>query len=208
PAAGFAADRSRLLLEDGTVIPMPLDGRHNARNLLLAMAVAQELGVSQPALSALAVEVPGGRSRRVAIGGVEVLDETYNASPEAMLAALELLASTAPDPAAACFGPCRRYAVLGTMLELGDQSLVLHRQVAARARQLGLDGLVIVAAGEEGEAMLEAGAGLARLVRVDTPALALDPLVSWLKPGDLLLLKASRGVALEQLLPLLQAVLI
>ena len=208
PEAGFSASRSRLRLEDGTAIPNPLDGRHNARNLLLAMAVAQELGVSQPALSALAVEVPGGRSRRVAIGGVEVLDETYNASPEAMLAALELLASTAPDPAAACFGPCRRYAVLGTMLELGDQSLVLHRQVAARARQLGLDGLVIVAAGEEGEAMLEAGAGLARLVRVDTPALALDPLVSWLKPGDLLLLKASRGVALEQLLPLLQAVLI
>ena len=56
--------------------------------------------------------------------------------------------------------------------------------------------------------MLSAGAGLGRLVRVDTPAQAFDPLVSWLKPGDLLLLKASRGVALEQLLPLLQAVLV
>ena len=90
------------------------------------------------------------------------------------------------------------------MLELGDQSLALHREVAARALSLGLDGLVVVDGGPEGEAMLAAAQGLARLERVDTPAGAAEPLCQWLEPGDVLLLKASRGVALEQLIPLLQ----
>jgi UDP-N-acetylmuramoyl-tripeptide--D-alanyl-D-alanine ligase len=90
------------------------------------------------------------------------------------------------------------------MLELGDQSLALHRQVAGRVRELGLDGLVVVAAGAEGDAMVEAAAGLARLVRVDTPEAAAAPLLEWLAPGDALLLKGSRGVALETLLPLLR----
>ena len=180
-------------------ITLPLAGRHNARNLLLALAVALELGVKPAALRDLTVEVPGGRNRRLQLGGVTVLDETYNASPEAMLAALDLLAAQ-PLPADAA-----RYAVLGTMLELGESSVALHRQVAERARNLGLDGLVIVDGGAEGAAMLEAASGLERLVRVARPVEALEPLLGWLRPGDALLLKASRGVALERLLPLLQA---
>jgi UDP-N-acetylmuramoyl-tripeptide--D-alanyl-D-alanine ligase len=188
----------RLEVEGLPPITLPLAGRHNARNLLLALAVALELGVAPAALSDLAVEVPGGRNRRLQLGGVTVLDETYNASPEAMLAALDLLAAQ-PLPADAA-----RYAVLGTMLELGESSLALHRQVAERARNLGLDGLVIVDGGAEGAAMLEAAAGLERLVRVARPEEALEPLLGWLRRGDALLLKASRGVALERLLPLLQ----
>jgi UDP-N-acetylmuramoyl-tripeptide--D-alanyl-D-alanine ligase len=90
------------------------------------------------------------------------------------------------------------------MLELGESSLALHRQVAQRARSLGLEGLVIVDGGAEGAAMLEAAAGLERLVRVERPEQALEPLLGWLRPGDALLLKASRGVALERLLALLQ----
>ena len=188
----------RLEVEGLPPINLPLAGRHNARNLLLALAVAQELGVAPAALNDLAVEVPGGRNRRLQLGGVTVLDETYNASPEAMLAALDLLAAQ-PLPADAA-----RYAVLGTMLELGESSLTLHRRVAERARNLGLDGLVIVDGGAEGAAMLEAAAGLERLVRVERPEQALEPLLGWLRPGDALLLKASRGVALERLLALLQ----
>jgi len=179
-------------------ITLPLAGRHNARNLLLALAVAQELGVAPAALSDLTVEVPGGRSRRLQLGGVTVLDETYNASPEAMLAAIDLLAAQPLEAGAA------RYGVLGTMLELGESSLELHRRVAERARKLGLDGLVIVDGDAEGTAMLEAAAGLERLVRVARPEEALEPLLGWLQPGDALLLKASRGVALERLIPLLQ----
>ena len=188
----------RLEVEGLPPMSLPLTGRHNARNLLLALAVALELGVAPAALSDLTVEVPGGRNRRLQLGGVTVLDETYNASPEAMLAALDLLASQPLAVGAA------RYAVLGTMLELGESSLALHRQVAERARNLGLEGLVIVDGGAEGAAMLEAAAGLERLVRVARPEEALEPLLGWLRPGDALLLKASRGVALERLLPLLQ----
>jgi len=180
------------------LITLPLAGRHNARNLLLAVAVAQELGVDAAALTDLAVEVPGGRSRRLQLGGVTVLDETYNASPEAMLAALELLAAEPLHAGGA------RYAVLGTMLELGESSMALHRRVAQRARSLGLDGLVIVDGGPEGAAMLEAAAGLERLVRVSEPEEAIEPLLGWLRTGDRLLLKASRGVALERMFPLLQ----
>jgi UDP-N-acetylmuramoyl-tripeptide--D-alanyl-D-alanine ligase len=177
----------------GVALPMPLEGVHHARNLLLAMAVARELGLEPERWRPLQVDLPGGRSRRLQQNGVLILDETYNASPEAVLAALELLAQQ----------PGRHFAVLGTMLELGEQSLALHRSVAERARQLNLDGLVIVDQGEEGAAMVAAATGLSRLRQVDCPEAAAEPLQQWLQPGDVLLLKASRGVALERLIPLL-----
>ncbi len=192
-------EAGRLHLAGGPSLRLPLEGRHNARNLLLAVAVARELGVPATALVDLAVELPGGRSRRWSLGGVDLLDETYNASPEAVLAALDLLAASG----SAAGG--RGYAVLGTMLELGDRSLELHRQVAARARELGLDGLLIVATGEEAQAMEAAATGLPRLARAATPEEAAKVLLDWLQPGDRVLLKASRGVALERAIPLLQA---
>ncbi len=179
---------------EGQRLRLPLDGRHNARNLLLAAAVAKELGVPLTALQDLEVAVSEGRNRRLQLGGLTVLDETYNASPEAVLAALDLLAAK--------YG--RRFAVLGTMLELGEQSEALHRRVAERALERGLDGLVVVAAGAEAAVMAEAAAGLPRLAVVETPEQAAAALAQWLAPGDVLLLKASRGVALERLLPLLE----
>ena len=185
--------RGAILELAGVALPVPLEGVHHARNLLLAMAVARELGLEPERWRPLQVDLPGGRSRRLQQNGVLILDETYNASPEAVLAALELLAQQ----------PGRRFAVLGTMLELGDQSLALHRSVAERARQLDLDGLVIVDQGEEGAAMVAAATGLSRLRQVDCPEAAAEPLLQWLQPGDVLLLKASRGVALERLIPLL-----
>jgi UDP-N-acetylmuramoyl-tripeptide--D-alanyl-D-alanine ligase len=182
-----------LLVVDGEALRTPLEGRHNARNLLLAVAVARHLGVPISQLRQLQVAVPGGRNRRLQQGGLTVLDETYNASPEAVLAALDLLASQ----------PGRRFAVLGTMLELGDRSVELHRTVAVRALERGLDGLVVVSGGAEAEAMAAAAAGLPRLAVVDSPERAAEPLANWLQSGDVVLLKASRGVALERLLPLL-----
>jgi len=110
-----------------------------------------------------------------------------------VLAALDLLAQQ----------PRRRFAVLGTMLELGDQSEALHRRVAQRAVERGLDGLVVVAGGLEAAAMAEVAAALPRLAVVETPEQAAAPLAGWLQSGDVLLLKASRDVALELLIPLL-----
>ncbi len=184
--------KGELLLE-GEVYTLPLEGMHNACNLMLAIAVARELQVPKESLAHLKVEVPGSRNRRLKVGNLTVLDETYNASPEAVQAALDLLASQ----------PGRHFAVLGTMLELGEQSLALHRQVAERAVQLGLDGLVIVAAEAEAEVMASAAESLPRLAVVASPEQAAQPLQAWLAAGDVVLLKASRGVALERLLPLL-----
>ncbi|MCP9774679.1 UDP-N-acetylmuramoyl-tripeptide--D-alanyl-D-alanine ligase [Cyanobium sp. WAJ14-Wanaka] len=181
----------------GVVLPLPLEGRHHARNLLLALAVAQELGLEPGQWQPIRVDLPGGRSHRLEIGGVQVLDETYNASPEAVFASLELLQSQGG----------RRFAVLGTMLELGELSLSLHREVVERALCLGLDGLVIVDAGVEGRVMLEAAKGLPLLAQVGSPCEAAQQIAHWLQPGDHLLLKASRGVALEQLIPLLRDLL-
>ena len=125
-----------------------------------------ELGVTAEQLRELSVSLPGGRARRLSINGVSVLDETYNASPEAMLASLELLHQ---QPGG------RRYAVVGTMLELGDQSLSLHRQVGEKAAALGLDGLVVVAAEPEASAVIDGAAGLAKLVCVDSWKPLLNP---------------------------------
>jgi len=186
-------DQRPSLLVNGRTLQLPLEGRHNARNLLLAVAVARHLGIALSELEQLTVAVPGGRNRRLQQGGLTVLDETYNASPEAVLAALDLLAAQ----------PGRRFAVLGSMLELGESSVELHRRVAERAVERGLDGLVVVSGGAEAQAMAEAAAALPRLAVVDTPEQAADPLASWLRSGDVVLLKASRGVALERLLPLL-----
>jgi UDP-N-acetylmuramoyl-tripeptide--D-alanyl-D-alanine ligase len=118
---------------------------------LLALAVADQLGVDSASLNAMEVSVPGGRNRRLVQGGLTLLDETYNASPEAVMAALTLLSSQ----------PGRRFAVLGTMLELGAQSLQLHADVATQAAALKLDGLVVVDGGAEGRAMANAAAGFA-----------------------------------------------
>ncbi|MGL6134469.1 MAG: UDP-N-acetylmuramoyl-tripeptide--D-alanyl-D-alanine ligase, partial [Prochlorococcaceae cyanobacterium] len=197
PGEAEADLRGLLDAEAGTLtvadvsLPLPLEGRHQARNLLLALAVAAELGLPPEGCSLAAVDLPGGRSRRLEIGGVQLLDETYNASPEAVLASLELLAA---QPAG------RRYAVLGTMLELGERSVELHREVAQRAVDLGLDGLVLVVAGAEGEAMAAVADALPRLARAAGPEQASSCLAAWLRPGDAVLLKASRGVALERLI--------
>jgi len=183
------------LVCNGETYDLPLEGAHNARNLLLALAVADHLGVPPVALRHLSPSLPGGRSGRLHIAGITLLDETYNASPEAVVAALHLLAGQRG----------RRFAVLGTMRELGAHSLALHQEIGALAAELGLDGLVIVDDGDDGEAMERGAANLPRQVRVATPEQALDPLLQWLSPGDQLLLKASRGVALERLIPLLEA---
>ena len=197
PAAdwiGVHDPKQDLLSLEGLRFSCPLEGRHNARNLMLALAVASELGVPLADLEAIQVDVPGGRNRRLSIGTLNLLDETYNASPEAVFAALDLLAQQ----------PGRRFAVLGTMLELGDSSVELHQAVVSKAVQLGLDGLVAVASGEEAAAMQRAAEPFNRFALVESPERAAEALNHWLEPGDTLLLKASRGVALERLIPLLK----
>ena len=172
---------------------LPLEGRHNARNFLLALAVARELQVPVPNIRNLQIALPAGCSHRLQLGSIRVLNESYNASPESVVATLDLLRH--------CNG--RHFAVLGTMLELGRHSIALHQYVAEQVISIRLNGLVIVARKTEAKAMIKFASLSKRVVWVKQPEAAIVPLTNWLAPGDTLLLKASHNVGLNRLIPLL-----
>jgi len=183
----LAPDR---LSVDGIVLPLPLPGRHNALNYLAAIATAKVLGLDWASLAAgLTVTLPGGRARRYDLSqDVVILDETYNAGLESMLAALRLLAETPGK---------RRIAVLGTMKELGERSPAFHQKVGEAAQQLHLDGLLILADTAAAEAMAEGAKPLAAECFTSYEAVV-DRLTQIVQPGDRLLFKASRAVGLDQ----------
>ncbi|MBW4460969.1 MAG: UDP-N-acetylmuramoyl-tripeptide--D-alanyl-D-alanine ligase [Nodosilinea sp. WJT8-NPBG4] len=174
----------------GVSLPLPLPGRHNALNLLAAIAVMQALNLDWRVLSqGISVELPSGRARQILLpDDIVLLDETYNAGVESMTAALHLLAETPGQ---------RRIAVLGTMKELGERSVDLHRQVGQVVGNLGLDALLTLADPEESLALAEGAAGVKTASFADHKSLA-QHLQGILQPGDRVLLKASRSVALDQ----------
>ncbi len=190
-------DKRRNLLEcDGYLFNLPLEGRHNARNFLIALAIAREFRVPWALLKNTQVSLPTGRSRRLIIGDMTIFDETYNASPDAVIAALDLLDMQ----------PGRHFAVLGKMLELGSQSKKYHQIIARKVVRLSLDGLVVVATDMEADLFREVvEKSIARFAIVDDPIKAFDYLKDWLKSGDFLLLKGSRQIGLEKLLPKLKS---
>ena len=179
---------------EGIKLKLPLDGRHNAMNFLMALTVAIELGVSIKNLNKLNINMPMGRNRLVDCGQFLVLDETYNASPESVIASLELLVSK----------PGRHFAVLGTMLELGSESVSLHQKVLQRAVDLGLMGIVFVSCGDEYNIIKKIIKELPNHDVVRTPKEAARSLLPWLSPGDNILIKGSRKLELEKVLFYLQ----
>ncbi len=170
---------------------IPAPGLYMADNACAAVAVAMTLG-KDPARAAAALAGYEPVGARMALqelpGGIRVLNDAYNANPASMAAALETLVAL---PAA------RRVALLGDMLELGHEELALHRALLERALGLGLD-LV----GACGPRMQAASASLAPrpdlMVAPDAEALA-GLLAAGLRPGDLVLLKGSRGMAMERI---------
>jgi len=163
-----------------------LPGRHNVLNAMIAFGCARRFGVSlESCLAALdGFTLPGGRWRVVERSGATFVDDTYNANPTSMIAALETFA-TLP-----CAG--RRIAVLGDMFELGERSAELHAEVGRRAHSLSLDKIVTV-----GPLANEGIRGDITCSDAADARMALDEL---LQQGDLVLLKASHGVHLDQVL--------
>jgi len=186
--------QNNLISFEGVKLKLPLEGRHNAMNFLMALTVASELGISISNLNKLNINMPIGRNRLVDCGQFLVLDETYNASPESVIASLELLVSK----------PGRHFAVLGTMLELGPQSISLHQKVLQRAVELGLMGIVFVSYSEESAIVKTIIKQLPYHDVVRTPKDAAISLLSWLLPGDNILIKGSRKMELEKVLPYLK----
>ena len=181
----------------GVAVELPLRGRHMVANALVALAVADAVGVPlADAAAALAqARLPAGRSEVLELGGMTVINDCYNANPASFAAALDLLAAVR--------GQRRTVVVVGTMRELGAASAELHREVAGRIVEAHPD--VVAAVGDFGPA-LEALKGRLKgrkLVTGETPEAVADRLRALLKEGDVVLLKASRGVQLERLIPLL-----
>lgn len=174
---------------EGERFPLPLPGRHNAQNFLAAMAVAQVLGVDWAPLQAgLSVTLPMGRSQRYELpDDVVLLDETYNAGLESMVAALTMLSEASGT---------RRIAVLGTMKELGDHSVMLHRRVGEAVKRLGVDMLLILADEAERRSLAE-GADDVASEWFTSRADLVERLVVLVQPGDRVLFKASRAVGLD-----------
>lgn len=182
----------------GEELHLSLLGRINARNALLALGLAEEWGVPQEeaVVGVAGVEPPEMRGEVVEVGGLTVIADCYNANPASVEAAVELLVSL-PRGAG-------RVAFLGTMKELGESSAELHRGIAEGIVSREVD--LIVATGEFADAFDRWADELGdRLIRADDPIAAYEPLRERLRGGEVILLKGSRGVALERLLPRLES---
>jgi UDP-N-acetylmuramoyl-tripeptide--D-alanyl-D-alanine ligase len=185
---------------EGFRIRFPLFGPHNLANALGALSVARELGVPNAEIrdGLEAVAPLFGRSQ-VIHGPVTVIADCYNANPDSMARSLEFFESLPWEG--------RRIAVLGGMRELGGQSGPAHADLGRRLRETRLD-LVFLVGAEMGPAWksAEGGASMDRLAW-ETNLDSLDRLLrSLVRPGDIVLLKGSRGLELERLLPGLTAV--
>jgi UDP-N-acetylmuramoyl-tripeptide--D-alanyl-D-alanine ligase len=182
-------------------VQLGLHGRHHVSNALAVAAVALSLGVDlDQVVSCLAQARPASRWRMEvteAPSGVTVVNDAYNANPESVRAALESLTAMArvtPSRAAR-----RTVAVLGEMRELGDASPGEHTEIGRTAVRLGVDRLVVVGDGPDVRALHDAAvAGGASSVLVADVDDAIAMLRADVRAGDIVLVKASRGVALER----------
>jgi UDP-N-acetylmuramoyl-tripeptide--D-alanyl-D-alanine ligase len=204
-SAGFEGMRFTLRLSPArggrpTRIParIPGLGKLSVHNALAAAAVGHAAGI-EPAKIVHALA--GGwsaahRGNLHRLGRVTVIDDAYNASPPSVTAALDLLAGL----------PGRRVAVLGEMLELGKGAATGHREVGTAAAAT-VDLLVVVGAGAAGIAAGAKSAGLdaSRILEARDREAALDLLRARLRDGDVVLVKASRGVELDVLVDALRA---
>ena len=175
---------------------LPLPGRHLAANAMLVWAVSIHLGLDPRAVARALerLEVPGGRGQVLEAGGFTILNDCYNANPLSFRAAI--------GTAQAMRGGRRLVFVAGTMRELGEESAALHSAIAHDLVALRPE--LLAAVGEFVPALEphRAALGDRLIVATDVPALG-AALSARLEGGELVVLKASRGVALERIIPLL-----
>jgi UDP-N-acetylmuramoyl-tripeptide--D-alanyl-D-alanine ligase len=177
-----------------TIVRMKVHGTHNVTNALAAAAVGTALNLSGAMIAqGLSRFRPAAmRSQVVTLQGVHFINDCYNANPASMNAALQLLAQ---------WRPARdRIAVLGDMLELGAETGRLHRQVGQFLATQGLSRLITCGAlGRDiAEGARQGGAASLQIDEVDDAAAAADFLKKILRQGDVVLVKASRGMKMEQ----------
>ncbi|MCJ2014966.1 UDP-N-acetylmuramoylalanyl-D-glutamyl-2,6-diaminopimelate--D-alanyl-D-alanine ligase [Methylobacterium sp. J-076] len=201
--------RPDLSVVDASVMGQPVTyklgtaGRHTALNSLGVMAVVHSLGadLAAAALSLAALSPPVGRGERTALemegGPAWLVDESYNANPAAVRAALATLAGIETGPRG------RRIAVLGDMLELGPTSPDLHRGLAEAVEAAGID--LVFAAGPLTRNLYEALPVRRRGAIAETSADLIEPLTRSLRPGDAVMVKGSNGSRMGRIVEALKA---
>ena len=169
-------------------------GVHNVMNALSAAALAHSLGCGMnEILAGLEKYAPAAMRLEVIRTrfGFRIINDTYNANPDSVRAALEELAGQKTKGA-------RTVAVLGDMLELGEKSAGEHEKIGERVSALGID--MVVALGEFSESVLSGAGGATRRRAAGSHAEAADILAEFCGPDDLVLLKGSRGMRMEEII--------
>jgi UDP-N-acetylmuramoyl-tripeptide--D-alanyl-D-alanine ligase len=193
------AGRARFTLVTGAgqaPVRLQLHGGHNVTNALAAAALAGQLGMETSAVAdGLSAAVARSRWRMEVTernDGVTVVNDAYNANPEALRAALSALVTMARGR--------RAFAVLGPMSELGEQADELHEQAGLAAAGAGLAGLIVV--GQEAAPMLTGAkadpAWHGELLQVPDAPAAVAAVEERVRPGDMVLVKASRAANLQR----------
>ncbi len=177
---------------------LSLPGRHNLENLLAAIAAARAIDISWEGIERGVRELKPAGHRGIILdaGGATIYDDTYNSNPYALGRALALMEQAGVSG--------RRIAVIGDMLELGDRELDYHRH-SGRAIPKSVD--VVIGVGRRSRALLEgaaeAGFGNEALHHFDDAPGAGEFLKTFIRPGDLVLIKASRGIGLDRIINML-----
>lgn len=197
PDSWSVGDRGHVTLAfRGHSVTLPVVGKHQASNAVIALAVGVTIGVdAADAVGALAtVSVPKGRCHLIEAGGLAILDDTYNANPASLLASLEAVRDIHYDRPVV--------VAVGTMLEMGTARERAHREMAQAI--VGEKPALIGAVGDFVPALTALGAAVQdRLVTADTPEALGEALKARLRGNEFILLKASRGVGLERAIPFL-----
>jgi UDP-N-acetylmuramoyl-tripeptide--D-alanyl-D-alanine ligase len=173
---------------------LPVPGLHMVQNALLAVAAGRMFGLSLEDCAAGLAAAPLTKARLQIkeIRGVQFIDDSYNANPESMKAALHTLVELDADG--------KRIAVLGEMRELGEESARGHREVGETAAELGVDYLIAI--GDVAAAIVRAAehAGLKNSRAVSSTTEAAEVLADIAEPGDLVLIKGSRAARTERVM--------
>ncbi|HSY52259.1 MAG TPA: UDP-N-acetylmuramoyl-tripeptide--D-alanyl-D-alanine ligase [Thermoanaerobaculia bacterium] len=183
---------------NGHTFELSLPGRHNLENLLAAIATAHAIGISWQGIERGVRNLKPASHRGIIIdvGGATIYDDTYNSNPYALSRALSLVEQADVTG--------RRIAVIGDMLELGDKELDYHRSAG---KSIPRSISAVVGVGKRSCALLdgarEAGFDAGQLHHFDDAQSAGGFLKTFIRPGDLVLIKASRGIGLDKIVNIL-----
>ena len=196
---GLDSSQYSVLLKGGETLEVyvPTPGKHMVLNSLAAVAIGEEMGLSPSQIADGIKKFKSSGMRMNVIetnGGMRVIDDCYNSSPDSVKAALDVLMQAQGNT----------IAILGDMLELGEASYDMHFDIGAEAARLCID--IIICIGEESEATYEGaysefrgGASNSQIIYFNSKDDCIAQLHTFVKPGDTILVKASRGMHFEDI---------